>query len=676
MGPKAEKKGPRFHVLVVAGPRLFRLRDCLEAIDRSVGSTPIQLEVLDLTGAFAHGSLPRSLRGIADDVTIRHVVHLHDALLERARSSRAAFLVVLRGDALVPPHWLHGLWSAVVAQPNRVLVTPLSNACPTDPVFLLPGTNPRIMQELLQRTCSTHHPRPARSLACCFMVHLVRFRRLLQWHGPTHDASSPPESPPWTRPPYELCVAEDVYVFQDMCSAAGWEETWREIVRFWSGPFAQPTRVFDWRAPVWKRALKRQGLLAPAAFRDLPATWREVARRMKKAGAQGDLTEMIRASWHGMRQLMRPRAPSKNRTEPFRASGRRLRVVYLLRDFVAAGGVFSVVQLANELVLQGVEVIVGYVRKSHEVDQWPMLTRPVRFASIRDFLRHCGAFDVAVATHWKTASWVARWMDLNENGVGVYFVQDYEAWFYSPRQSRQRRRVMQSYALLPHKIVKSDWLADQLAQHGHATKKIPLGLNLDLFFAHSKPSGRPPTVISLARPSTPRRGFDFVVETLAALHKRRPDIRLTLFGDDYLSRRHLPFPFRDLGIVADVAELPEVYATADVLFEGSRFQAFGRTALECMACGTACVMTDTGGLHEYARHGENCVMVPYGDVEASVGGILDLIDDGRQRQRLVAEALKTARQFDHRAEARKTKAFFLELLGSERSRSGGTRDRG
>ena len=152
----------------------------------------------------------------------------------------------------------------------------------------------------------------------------------------------------------------------------------------------------------------------------------------------------------------------------------------------------------------------------------------------------------------------------------------------------------------------------------------------------------------------------FTIDTLTRVHEECPDVEISLFGHDYL--KGIPFPFEDLGVIGDVHLLPKVFSGASIFFEGSDFQAFGRTTLECMACGTACVVTNKGGLHEYARDSENCVMVTPGDVNAAKDAILYLIEHPRIRHEIARQGLETARKFDHKTEAQRTLRYFHSLL--------------
>ncbi len=81
-----------------------------------------------------------------------------------------------------------------------------------------------------------------------------------------------------------------------------------------------------------------------------------------------------------------------------------------------------------------------------------------------------------------------------------------------------------------------------------------------------------------------------------------------------------------------------------------------------MACGTACVLTSEGGVNEYARDDENCLMVRPRDNEAMAKSILALLHDDALRARLCRAGLDTAKQYCHRDEARLHLQLYTQWL--------------
>jgi glycosyltransferase involved in cell wall biosynthesis len=341
-----------------------------------------------------------------------------------------------------------------------------------------------------------------------------------------------------------------------------------------------------------------------------------------------------------------------------------LRVTYVLPELRLSGGALVVMQLVSELRSLGVDARVAALKDTRrEVFRWRLLLRPRVFRSVEDMTRRLDDADIVVATHWSSAAWVRKLVDARRAKHAAYFVQDYEAWFYPEADAEKRARVKQTYGLIPHKIVTSEWLRDLLQKDGSASEKIPLGLDLGFFYP--RPVERPPrpVVLAMARPRTPRRGFDAVVAALTKVHEVMPSVDIVLFGED-LGDLSLPFPYRGEGVITDHEHLARLYSGAHVHFDGSDFQAFGLPALEAMACGAVSVLTDVGGVREYARDEENCLLVPPRDPDAAAQAIVRLLSDEELHQRLREDGLATSRNYSMRRAARATLDFFEALAVS------------
>jgi glycosyltransferase involved in cell wall biosynthesis len=354
------------------------------------------------------------------------------------------------------------------------------------------------------------------------------------------------------------------------------------------------------------------------------------------------------------------------RRSRYRAPAGALRVTYVLPELRMSGGALVVMQLVNELRQLGVDARVvarrGERDRRREVFRWRLQVTPTVFANERELVKGMPVTDVVVATHWTTAAWVREVVDAGRAKEAAYFVQDYEPWFYSEEESEARTRVKQTYALIEHKLVTSEWLRALLARDGYEARTIPLGLDLGFFYPRPVERGVRPVVLAMARPRTPRRAFDFVVATLAKVHTAMPDVEIVLFGE-HIDSLKLPFPYRSAGVITDHDELARRYSSARVHFDGSDFQAFGLPALEAMACGAVSVLTDAGGVREYARDGENCLLVPPRDVDAAAGAILRLLSDEPLVAALREAGFVTSRELSLKRQARDTLSM-LEALPS------------
>ena len=92
-------------------------------------------------------------------------------------------------------------------------------------------------------------------------------------------------------------------------------------------------------------------------------------------------------------------------------------------------------------------------------------------------------------------------------------------------------------------------------------------------------------------------------------------------------------------------DVPTFLSSIDVFVFPSRVEGFGLPPLEAMACGAAVILTDSGGVREYARHDANCLLVPPGDIAAIVRAVEALTVDagaGERRTRLARAGRATA----------------------------------
>jgi glycosyltransferase involved in cell wall biosynthesis len=165
----------------------------------------------------------------------------------------------------------------------------------------------------------------------------------------------------------------------------------------------------------------------------------------------------------------------------------------------------------------------------------------------------------------------------------------------------------------------------------------------------------------MARPGTPWRGFNTVVNALKIVKTALPESEIILFGDNHLFRQDIPFIYRDEGVISDQNHLATLYSKADIFVDGSDHQGFGRLALEAMACGTACVLTGAGGVMEYARHEKNCLIVPPRQPVALAEAILHLLSTPILKKEFIKEGMDTAKNYCLAYETQETIKYFREL---------------
>jgi glycosyltransferase involved in cell wall biosynthesis len=89
---------------------------------------------------------------------------------------------------------------------------------------------------------------------------------------------------------------------------------------------------------------------------------------------------------------------------------------------------------------------------------------------------------------------------------------------------------------------------------------------------------------------------------------------------------------------------PEVYRAADVFVSPTYSEGFSNTLLEAMASGLPVVTTDSVGVVDAVRDGENGLLHRPGDVGALAAALRRVLDDGALRARLATTALEEVRR--------------------------------
>jgi glycogen(starch) synthase len=167
------------------------------------------------------------------------------------------------------------------------------------------------------------------------------------------------------------------------------------------------------------------------------------------------------------------------------------------------------------------------------------------------------------------------------------------------------------------------------------------------------------------------KGVGTLLDAMPAVLAVHPEAKFVVAGGGDM-RKELVAQAADRGIGAKVvfpgfvseADLPRLYAVAEVAAFPSLYEPFGIVALEAMAAGVPTVTSDAGGFAEVVRHLETGVHTRAGDPASVAWGISLLLSDAPLRARLRATGRQEARRrFSWKRIAQQTCAVYAEVLG-------------
>src|SRR5262249_31678681 len=113
-------------------------------------------------------------------------------------------------------------------------------------------------------------------------------------------------------------------------------------------------------------------------------------------------------------------------------------------------------------------------------------------------------------------------------------------------------------------------------------------------------------------------------------------------------------------------QLSLLYHAADAFAFPSIKEGWGLVAIEALASGLPLLTSDLPVFHEYARPGENALLVDPYHADAIAAGLLRLATDAQLRQRLAIAGPQTAQQFSWRTAAQTHVDWYRRWLAERR----------
>ena len=378
-----------------------------------------------------------------------------------------------------------------------------------------------------------------------------------------------------------------------------------------------------------------------------------------------------------------------------------MKITFILPVIGISGGTRVVFELANRLKNRGHEVAIVYplmllkitpkfslknfikqigyvllnIKQGVKVNWMTVKAKLIRIPTLSPRFVHffedkIPDGDIIIATSWETAYPVSKLSE--RKGKKFYFVQHYEVWDvwnnieYWERAEKfaenknklylfmadivpenylsrkQKELVDNTYRLPLKKITTSLWLKELIERKfGENVERITLGVNFDDFYLENKKPKRKKIILIPYR-SLKWKGEEDGISALKIVKEKFPDVEIIMYGTkkDSCIPSWIKFHKRVFG-----EELRKLYCSSDIFVSPSWIEGWGLPPMEAMACGVACVITDTGGVSEYTIPGKTAFIVPPRNPEKLAKAILDLLEDDEKRQRIAKAGYEYILQF-------------------------------
>jgi GT2 family glycosyltransferase len=554
------------------------------------------------------------------------------------RASTADYAVVLNSDTIVTYGWLERIVACGESDERIGILGPLSNAASHQSVPELRdadgwATNPLPafatedgLAKLLERLSSQSRPRLPFVNGFCYVVKRQVFNAI-GWFDEENFASGYCEENDFSyraaQAGFELAVADDAYVFHAKSKS-------------YTPEARKPIAKRNYEIFLRKHGPEKIQPLVAALEQDTSLSPLREAVGDALAGRDAFAGAVVGGGGEGSKPLS---------------------IAFVLPGLGVggSGGSHSIYQEVHGLRRLGATARIFlaegfWERALAAYEDAEELFEP--FADADDLAEKTADADVVSATHFKSVPLVAELRRRRSVFLPAYYVQDYEP-FFTARDAEDLREARESYEAIPGCLLfaKTHWLCNIVAaRHGLPVAKVEPSLDTELFHADGpRPGEGPLRVAAMVRPRTPRRQPTATCEVLETLRNRLGEaVEITTFGcpQAELTRltgsEHLLANHRGLLSREQVAEL---LRGSDVFLDMSMYQAFGRTALEAMACGCTAVVPRLGGVWEFAVDGVNACAVDTFEPDEAVEAIADLADD-RERLRTMQEAaIRTAGRY-------------------------------
>lgn len=255
-------------------------------------------------------------------------------------------------------------------------------------------------------------------------------------------------------------------------------------------------------------------------------------------------------------------------------------------------------------------------------------------------------------------------------------------YHFSHRIAEEKRIFASVVAQTATTAIQKDLFREYYDFNGKNIDVIPPGVNIHVYNpeeTHEDKKLKVPKryIFCISRIDT-NKGHDYLLHAFSLVKERVRDVHLIIGGGSpkpkqlelevkATMRRIIASHGMDdrvdiIGYVPDELMAP-YYRQAELFVLPSKFEPFGMTALEAMACGTPVIASNLGGIKENFTSGTDGMLVDPSNREELANAMVDLLEHSDRAGRIGKAGYRTAvEKFSWEAIAKRTLEFYAKYL--------------
>lgn len=332
-------------------------------------------------------------------------------------------------------------------------------------------------------------------------------------------------------------------------------------------------------------------------------------------------------------------------------------LIYLIGFSQTAGGIHMATDMINYMTINGCPCNIIYSWFDEKSYNEILLFHPIHIDHLDKF-----QFNALVST-FNTTTYFMKSFSNKYNVPLIYFAQGYESYFYN---GREYGIVELSYKLADKILTISNYLKEKYFDMFHVQSDvISNGINYDLLHRENK-NKRAKILTFMLRNDTLKGDF-LLLDVIRVLMNQCRDIVINVL----YNAEEVYFPKCDNKSIElnlyhgpfERKEIAGILQKSDIFVDASLTEGFGLMALEAMTAGNVCVVSDSGGIHEYMKDGINGFIVSdVLNINSYVDKIITLLENEKTYECMKQQIDKMISNYDYDFVCKKYIKFFQKKI--------------